>query len=87
MNAPDNGGPAFPRPTGEIAGSHQYNRAQEGMSLRDYFAIHASESDIRSHQQFEEASYGGSSPRPRYTREQARYLFADQMLLARKGME
>lgn len=60
---------------------------QGHLTLRDYFAATASETDIRYHQQFGNASYGGPAPKPRYTREQARYLYADQMLLARKGLE
>lgn len=38
MKAHD-GGPAFPRPFSGAIGEH--NEAQEGMSLRDYFAAHA----------------------------------------------
>jgi len=41
----DDGGPAFPRPH-SVDGSGDYPQQQwasEGMSLRDYFAIHAPE--------------------------------------------
>lgn len=37
----DDGGPAFPRPSGEavdVEGNHFFPEAQSGMSLRDWFA-------------------------------------------------
>lgn len=37
----DNGGQAFPRPAGDYNGSRHGNGAQEGMTLRDYFAAKA----------------------------------------------
>lgn len=40
----NDGGPAFPRPSGEavdMIGNHFWPQAQEGMSLRDYFAAAA----------------------------------------------
>ena len=40
MEDPKDGGPAFPRPLGSISGE-EWSTAQEGMSLRDYFAAHA----------------------------------------------
>jgi hypothetical protein len=37
-----NGGPAFPRPASQAADGHRDNRpAQQGMTLRDYFAAAA----------------------------------------------
>ena len=81
------GGPAFP---GE-AGNTWYDK---GMTLRDYFAAKASEEDIKAHQD------GGVKEQVvddylnarkrivycnvRYTREQAKYCYADAMLKARK---
>jgi hypothetical protein len=35
------GGPAFPRPAGDYNGTKHGNGAQDGMSLRDYFAAKA----------------------------------------------
>ena len=64
MTEKNDGGPAFPC----ISGSANYH--QEGMSLRDYFAVHATEEHIL-HQ-----------PRAK-SRQQARYMHADAMLKAR----
>lgn len=64
----NNGGPAFPS-------TLQHNGwldKESGMSLRDYFAVHASDKDIQY--------YLGDGR----SREQARYLYADAMLEARK---
>ena len=76
MTQPNDGGPAFPR-----AGS-DYNKAQEGMSLRDWFASHASENDIRRHQSIIERSNG-------YTYmpsiEECKYAYASEMLRARSA--
>lgn len=43
MNKINYGGSAFPRPSGSTGpcDSPQYNYAQQGMSLRDYFAAKA----------------------------------------------
>lgn len=38
MSATNDGGSAFPRPMGERANTNQYNHAQTGMTLRDWFA-------------------------------------------------
>lgn len=74
---------AFPvpdtrHPNGEIT------YGSTGMTLRDWFATHASEADIHVFREFPPASYGGTTPPPKYTREQARYRFADAMLEARR---
>ena len=79
-----NGGPAFPC---EIGGDfdvnyHQTgaNHAQQyGMTLRDYFAAHASEDDIAEYRVYGGYGEGGGG----VGREQARYAFADAMLKAR----
>jgi hypothetical protein len=79
------GGPAFPAPIIDVEG-------HEGMTLRDYFAISATDEDVAAHLQ------GPPKPKPKTdmmgktmfvpaptyrTREQARYAFADAMLEAR----
>ena len=80
MSKPD-GGPAFPNthkpPVAEPVGTIQHGSGwvgSSGMTLRDYFATHASEEDIRIN--------GGHTPdRTRiFTREEARYRYADSML-------
>lgn len=74
-----NGGPAFPGATVNDSDVHQVdpfgtllppNRqaTYSGMTVRDYLAIHASDSDLRRF-------IDGGLPRAR-----ARYAFADQML-------
>ena len=77
------GGPVFPlcgsivkqyQPTGIITGE-SLQGYQSGMSLRDYFAIHAPEADILYYYRLEEGCK---------TRQQARYMYADAMLEARK---
>ena len=79
--AKDTGGPAFPTGT-----------AFQGMTLRDYFAAKATEEDINAHREgpMEEhivSDVNGrrhiTHRRTRYTREQARYRYADAMLKAR----
>ncbi len=47
MKKTDDGGPAFPRPSSEntgMTGMRQSDSAQEGLSLRDYFAAKAMQS-------------------------------------------
>ncbi len=74
MTQPNDGGPAFPR-----AGS-DYVKAQEGMSLRDWFATHASQNDILRHKSMIEQANG-------FTRtpsvEECKYAYADEMIKAR----
>ena len=64
MSMTNDGGPAFPR--------HGYN-SNDGMTLRDWFATHATDADIADIQ------HG-----TKFTREQARYIHADRMLWARE---
>jgi hypothetical protein len=82
------GGPAFPShgSMGEVA--------HEGMTLRDYFAAKASEDDIRANIEgpMQECIVEGSDGRKhithrtvKYTREQAKYRYADAMLKAREA--
>lgn len=77
------GGPAFPlcgsivkqyQPTGIVTGE-SLQGFQAGMSLRDYFATHATEDDILYYYRLDEVCK---------TRQQARYMHADAMLEARK---
>jgi len=66
----------------------------EGMTLRDYFAAKASEDDIRANIEgpMQECIVEGSDGRKhithrtvKYTREQAKYRYADAMLKARQA--
>ena len=67
--------------------------AQEGMTLRDYFAIRASEEDIQRHLSgIVKVIVGQNADGPIYehqqafrSREQARYRWADAMLAARSN--
>ena len=70
----ETGGPAFPAMDERQIGHNEYR--YEGMTLRDYFAAHANEKDIASHQ---------IDPRTgRFvTREVAKYRYASAMLKAR----
>jgi hypothetical protein len=82
------GGPAFPCHPGIE------NPIYDGMTLRDYFAAKASEEDIKAHQDggMKEQVVDDINGRKkivhcnvRYTREQAKYRYADAMLKARKA--
>ncbi len=75
----DDGGPAFPIPYGQIMSIEGM-----GMSLRDWFAGQATEEDIDAHQEYVK-DIGGMVPK--YTREQAKYRYADAMIAARKGAQ
>lgn len=72
MTEKNNGGPAFPVTITDKSG--QIAPTEIGMSLRDYFAIHASEKDI------EAVRFGFSD----MSRSEARYIYADEMLKARE---
>ena len=74
MTKPNDGGPAFPRP------ASQHSGPQLGMTLRDWFATHATENDIRKHQSMIEQANGWTKTA---TVEQAKYAYADAMLKAR----
>ena len=56
---------------------------KEGMTLRDYFAIHASDDDITNFLYTEEWD-SNSGNYIRRDRESARYAFADAMLKSRE---
>jgi hypothetical protein len=69
------GGPAFPR--SGFSGPEGFGRPENGMTLRDYFAAHATEEDIRC------SMVLGESWEDREDRAEARYRHADAMLAAR----
>ena len=82
--------PAFPSPRWEGWGS-----PQEGMTLRDYFASRATEEDINAHiwkghkeDYVMVDGYGKKLVAKReamWTREEAKYRYADTMLKAREN--
>lgn len=78
----NNGGPAFPIPL-NTGSSYQGN----GMTLRDYMAIHASDHDVivamTRHSDAWIAKYGQGPVYVRPTRQKARYMHADAMLAER----
>lgn len=93
--ATKDGGPAFP----QKKRVHRMGYATEdfepvgGMSLRDYFAARAEEEDIRTHMEGPMQKSVTKSPAGRcyithettkYTREQAKFRYADAMLKARE---
>jgi hypothetical protein len=78
MSETHNGGPAFPQPMIEYQGGY-YSAEIPGMSLRDWFAAHASEADLAPYLFHPlERAYGCD-------RSTARFLHADAMLAARKA--
>ncbi|WP_144379538.1 hypothetical protein [Mesorhizobium amorphae] len=84
MSTINDGGPAFP----SVLYSHE--RAEswstDGMTLRDWFASHATEQDIEHHRELTIGDDG--YPYWKRSREAARYAFADEMLAERaKGGE
>jgi len=88
MSTKETGGPAFPYVCQEA------NHYSDGMTLRDWFATHASDEDIErfkfiggTEKYIVENSDGTKSIHHRasaVSREEARYRFADAMLEARK---
>ncbi len=79
----DDGGPAFPRPVSEdttngtLSDGNDVVSAQEGMSLRDYFASNATDEDLR---EFLSVPIGQECRIQGESRCVARYAFADMML-------
>ena len=73
------GGPAVPQ---DLQGRRGDDPQYQGMSLRDWFATHASENDIRRHQSIIERTNG-------YTYapsiEECKYAYADAMIKARSA--
>ena len=82
----DNGGPAFPVQYSNEADGPTV-MPSDGMSLRDYFAVHASAEDLRPHMEVIRESQRkqyGAAILPDNWVSIARYMHADQMLEARK---
>jgi hypothetical protein len=80
MRNQDNGGLAFP-----VVGTHEAVIVT-GMTLRDYFATHASETDIAVQAEIlreQRATAGHMRILPDDYRSKARYMHADAMLKAR----
>ncbi len=75
MVAMRDGGPAFPIVVD--SGPEEDRFYEEGMSLRDWFAAMANEEDIDHWRHKTGKTYANTS------REEARYLFADAMLVVR----
>ena len=71
MSTINDGGPAFP--SDKACDSFQCRKPSSGMSIRDYFAAHATELDLQPH------LLNG------YSRAQSRYRFADSMLQAKEN--
>ena len=91
MNNP----PAFPRPLSvdDVDPDISYP-AHVGMTLRDYFAAKATEQDIKNYEQDEGKEISGTDSLGHewkrreiiyYTREQAKYRYADAMMKAREA--
>lgn len=74
----NDGGPAFPGGTVSELTGHPIPSANSGMTLRDYFACHASDDDV---------SYWLRALGSQATREEAKYAHADAMLKAREVTE
>lgn len=63
-------------------GNIEFTGFQDGMTLRDYFAAKASEEDIAEYRLHAEPDEHGHL-RPKMSREQAKFAYADAMLKAR----
>ncbi len=72
----DNGGPAFPTVYANLEGHY----GTTGISMRDYMAIHASESDV---ERVMLENFDHIIEVYLVTRQQARYMHADFMLAER----
>ena len=83
MSKVDNGGPAFPQSeTLYEDGAELVRTAHGGMTLRDWFAAQASEQDI-NHWSTGWVASNGREVIKHFSREEARYRYADAMLAAR----
>ena len=74
MTQKNTGGPAFPHST--IDGHTEY-----GMTLRDYFAIHAPKAEVEHLMDWQLGP--DFECHPKHTYAEASYLYADAMLAAR----
>jgi len=89
MSKEKNGGPAFPV-TDSNGPFGSGDDVTIGMSLRDYFAAHASDGDIyeimNAPGNYEIECNNGITQKCVYkiTRQQARYIHADGMIIARE---
>ena len=91
MSNTNTGGPAFPTEVWDSEGVPQHT---EGMTLRDYFAAKASEEDINQHiwkghkEDFVQLDGHGKKTilqrEAMWSREEAKYRYADAMLKARE---
>ena len=80
MSKKEDGGLAFPLHY-EVFEKSEMMVHHEGMSLRDYFAMRATEKDIEKHCVYVTSDDPGDFiMTATYTREQARYRFADAMI-------
>jgi hypothetical protein len=75
------GGPAFPRPAGDYSGTRHGNTAQEGMTLRDYFAARAMQGALGNMR----GQFGRDHADANMNLAVASYAIADAMLTARKS--
>lgn len=92
---PEDGGPAFPSVYGTMDNGDGFtqNQGETGITVRDYFAAKASEEDINEHiwkgfkEEYVYDKYDGTKEirmrQAMWTREEARYRYADAMLKAR----
>jgi len=82
MSDVNDGGPAFPfGQISEITGQPINGYFAPGMTLRDWFATHATEEDIWA---IQNPPHPASIDYRQITRYEARYLHADAMLRARE---
>ena len=92
MSTTNDGGPAFPTSSTDARhflpdGSRievECDGQRVGMSLRDYFAAHATTDDIEEHLSIACNMHPGGESRL-FTREEAKFRYADAMLAAREG--
>jgi len=89
----ETGGPAFPL---HQHGTQTLGMHITGMTLRDYFAAKATEEDVRNYindysemvdgfyYSFASEKFESTKVPKKRTREQAKYIYADSMLEARK---
>lgn len=76
MSEKDNGGPAFPTVYGNLEGHY----GTTGISLRDYFAAKVSDADVG---EIMSCHFDCYTDQYTITRQQARYIHADAMLVER----
>lgn len=76
---PNDGGPAFPS-EGEFITESGMRDPQQGMTLRDYFAAHASDADVKV-----AIAIASAETSKTISRQEARYRHADVMLAAREA--